>query len=182
MFVVDELIDRFGSRKNWRQMKIHENVRLILVLNPSSYEHGSITLPRSFLQITLATPYRSTLSITSLTRFIAKRLNLKHHEKELGTDVEGFPLTSFDVGEVDSQGGGARLREAFDICERKSAGKEVTVLQSPFSKSTQERITILCESRSGEGSWQSSHAVDYYGSESEGSTIIIQHCMTHKHT
>ena len=106
VFVVDELIDRIGSRKNWRQMKIHENVRLILVLNPSSYEHGSITLPRSFLQITLATPYRSTLSITSLTRFIAKRLNLKHHEKELGTDVEGFPPTFFDVREVDSQGGG----------------------------------------------------------------------------
>ena len=174
VFVVDELIDRIGSKRSWCQMKIHENVRLILVLNPSSYEHGTITLPRSFLQITLATPYRSTLSITSLTRFMAKRLNLKHPEKELGTDVEGFLPIFFDVGRVDNEGGKLwRLCEAFDVCERKSVGKEVTVLWSP-PESNQNLITNLCKSRSG-GSWQSYYAVDYYGSESEGSTIVIHH-------
>ena len=51
--------------------KIPLSVRLVLVVNPFSFSKVS-TLPESFLRINLTTPYRSTIAITALARFIAK--------------------------------------------------------------------------------------------------------------
>ena len=52
----------------------------------------------SILHITLRTPYRSTIAITSLTRFIARCQNLPVPDSEFGSDVEGVKPIFFDVG------------------------------------------------------------------------------------
>ena len=55
-------------------------------------------MPESFLHINLATPYRSTIAITSLARFIAKCEGEVVSEEEIGSDVEGKKPIVFDVG------------------------------------------------------------------------------------
>ena len=57
------------------------NVRIIAVVNPS-FSSDLPTLPESVLQINLTTPYRSTIAITSLVRFLAKSWNLYVPEGE----------------------------------------------------------------------------------------------------
>ena len=49
-------------------------MRMILILNPREYKGTALTLRPSFLYVTLttATPYRSSIAIARLARFIAK--------------------------------------------------------------------------------------------------------------
>ena len=47
------------------------------------------TLPDSFLPVTLTTPFRITIAITRLTRFIVRCKNIVVKEKDSGSDVEG---------------------------------------------------------------------------------------------
>ena len=74
------------------------SVRMILVLNPMTFK-SPLTLPPSFLHVTLTTPYRSTIAITRLARFIAKCKGLNFPEGDFGSDVEGIKPIFFDVGE-----------------------------------------------------------------------------------
>ena len=72
-------------------------VTIIAVVNPAETS-GLPTLPESVLQINLTTPYRSTIAITSLARFLVKRLGDDVPEIEFGSDVEGKKPIAFDVG------------------------------------------------------------------------------------
>ena len=72
-------------------------VTIIAVVNP---KNSSLlpTLPESVLQINLTTPYRSTIAITSLARFLAKSyFQLKVPEGEFGSDVEEKKPIAFNV-------------------------------------------------------------------------------------
>ena len=68
VMLVDEILDKHVLIKLEEQI-FPDSVRMILVVNPVS--ESSLTLPPSFLHVTLTTPYRSTIAITRLARFIA---------------------------------------------------------------------------------------------------------------
>ena len=82
-----------------------------------------LTLPPSFLHVTLTTPYRSTIAITRLARFIAKCEGLVVPEGDFGSDVEGTKPIFFDVGEYNIR----KVEEALDECH-KQLGDNVTIL------------------------------------------------------
>merc|ERR1712168_426505 len=72
-----------------------------------------LTLPPSFLHVTLTTPYRSTKAITSLARFMAKCKGLVVPEGDIGSDVEGIKPIVFDVGNDER-----KLEEALKHCHK----------------------------------------------------------------
>merc|ERR1711936_978226 len=78
--------------------KIPACVRLILMVNPENSSNLPTTLPESFLRIVLSTPYRSTIAITSLARFIAKCDDKDVPEGDFGSDVQGKKPILFDIG------------------------------------------------------------------------------------
>ena len=96
VMLVDEIINKDMFSKLGEQC-FPESVRMILVLNPDA-RGNYFTLPPSFLHDTLTTPYRSTIAITSLARFIAKCYGLVLPEGEFGSDVEGTKPIFFEVG------------------------------------------------------------------------------------
>ena len=70
VMLLDEIADNATLSKLGEQCNL-ESVRMILVLNPAAYGRP-MALPPSFLHVTLTTPYRSTIAITSLARYIAQ--------------------------------------------------------------------------------------------------------------
>merc|ERR1719222_1770006 len=94
---------------------------MILVLNPGAVG-DPLTLPPSFLRVTLTTPYRSTIAITRLARFIAQCKGLGVPEGDFGSDVEGTKPIVFDVGKDER-----KMEEALEECH-KQLGDNVTVL------------------------------------------------------
>merc|ERR1719264_2363287 len=95
---------------------------MILVLNPATSDGSPLTLPPSFLHVTLTTPYRSTIAITRLARFIAKEEGLVVPEGDFGSDVEGTKPIVFDVGKEER-----KLEETLDEYH-KQLGDNATVL------------------------------------------------------
>ena len=108
VLVVDEIFDKDLFSKI-RDQTFPESVRMILVVNPQ-LENPSI-LPPAFLQVTLTIPYRSTIAITSLARFMEERISLKVPEGDLGTDVEGVKPMYFDIGSER-----CKIKEALVYC------------------------------------------------------------------
>ena len=80
------------------------------------------TLPDSFLPVTLTTPFRITIAITRLTRFIVRCKNIVVKEKDSGSDVEGTKPIFFDV-DVDER----KMKAALEHCH-KHLGDNVTIL------------------------------------------------------
>merc|ERR1712130_783470 len=80
------------------------------------------TLPESFLHIDLTTPYRSTIAITTLARFLAKYQGKVVPEGDFGSDVEGKKPIVFDVGKDE-----VKLREALQR-SRDLFGNDATLL------------------------------------------------------
>ena len=77
------------------------SVLIIAVVNPMLCPYLldlSVTLSESVFQINLTTPYRSTIAITSLARFLAKSHVEYVPEGEFGTDVEEKKPIVFGVG------------------------------------------------------------------------------------
>ena len=95
---------------------------MILILNPKESRGNPLTLPPSFLHVTLTTPYRSTIAITRLARFIADCNCLVIPEESFGSDVEGTKPILFEVG-YDER----KMKAALDHC-RKLLGDDVTIL------------------------------------------------------
>ena len=80
-------------------------------------------MPESVLRINLTTPYRSTIAITSLARFLAKSyFHLKVPEGEFGSDVEEKKPIAFNVGSV-----GDLLKMALQK-SREQLGDDATLL------------------------------------------------------
>ena len=69
------LVDEITNKEMLRGLdeeSIPSNVRMVMVRNPRTSDHSPLTLPPSFINVTLTTPYRSTIAITNFARFIAK--------------------------------------------------------------------------------------------------------------
>ena len=71
VLLMDEILKSDWMLCNLRDDNIPTSVRLIMIVNPDAPKEFNV-LPSSFLQVTLTTPYRSTLAITSFAQFIAK--------------------------------------------------------------------------------------------------------------
>ena len=84
-----------------------ESVRMILILNPKQSKGDPLSLPPSFLHVTLTTPYRSTIAITILSHFIAGQKGQSIPEGDFGSDVVRTKPIYFDLTEgkvsVDSE-------------------------------------------------------------------------------
>ena len=137
-----------------------DSVRMILVLNPKESDGSPLTLPPSFLHVTLTTPYRSTIAITSLARFIAKFYNLVVPEGDFGSDVEGTKPTVYDVG-TDER----KLKAALKHC-RKQLGDNATILYH-FNHGSIEK-----QGKKAGGPWDCYSANSFYGWEDERVVVV----------
>merc|ERR1712012_37797 len=113
VLLVDEIDDKDLLSKLGEHI-FTETLRIILILNPrESYKRNPLTLPPSFLHVTLTTPYRSTIAITALARFIARCKGLVVPEEDYGSDVEGTKPIFFDVG-----GDQRKMKMALEHCRK----------------------------------------------------------------
>ena len=164
--LVDEIRFRLMLSK-LKEQSFPKSVRMILVLNPSSsYDGSPLTLPPSFLHVTLKTPYRSTRAITFLARFIAakcKGLDVPDIGQSLpiGSDVEGIRPIFFDIGKDER-----KMEEALEECH-KQLGNNVTILYDSDSNcKTIERWM------SGRADWYCYDAGDFTGWEDDQVVVV----------
>jgi len=162
-----------------QSLRLPESVRMILVVNPkeSLYKESPptqanpawlekekgvvyLSLPPSFLQVTLTTPYRSTIAITSLARFIATCKGLNVPDGDFGSDVEGIKPIFFDVGN-DVR----KLEEALEHCH-KHLRDNVTILYDENLPSSMQKMAKEQGKEAG-GAWECYEAFNYYGWEAE---------------
>ena len=120
VLLVDEIY-RKEMLRTLEDQSFPESVRIILVVNPDACG-SSFTLPPSFSNVILTTPYRSTKAITRLARFIARCKGLVVPEGDFGSDVEGSKPTFFDVGKNER-----KMKEALGRCH-KHIGDNATIL------------------------------------------------------
>ena len=99
VILIDEILQPHIMLNSLAELNesFHTNVTVIAVVNPQ-WSSDIPTLPESVLQINLTTPYRSTIAITSLARFLRKSDGLDVPEGEFGSDVEGKKPIVSDVG------------------------------------------------------------------------------------
>ena len=121
------LVGEIASKKmlsKLREQSFPESLGMILILKPTigTSEKDPLTLPPSFLHVTLTTPYRSTIAITRLARFIANCQGLVVPEGDFGSAVEGTKPIFFNVGEDER-----KMKEALEHCH-KHLGDKVTIL------------------------------------------------------
>ena len=156
--IVDEIY-RKALLSNLGEQSFPESVRMILIVNPDA-RGRPLALPPSVLHVTLTIPYRSTIAITSLARFIAKCKNLVVPEGDFGSDVVGTKPLFFDVGLHER-----KLKEALEHCY-KHLGDNVTILYSGLPT---EAIQNMVKNQGKEegGLWDCYYASDFYGWEAE---------------
>ena len=132
--LVDEIRDKDMLSK-LEDQSFPESVRMVLVLNPGAHgDHSPLTLPPSFLHVTLKTPYRSTIAITSLARFIAKCKDLVVPQGEFGSDVEGIKPIFFDIGKDER-----KMEKALEHCHEK-LGDNATILYDYIPDSIEKMV------------------------------------------
>merc|ERR1719510_936321 len=123
--------------------KIPDCVRLILIVNPVVSSRLPTTLPESFLRIDLSTPYRSTIAIASLARFIAKCVGKNVPEGDFGSDVEGKKPIVFDIGKDE-----VKLREALQK-SRDLIGDDATLLYENALPPSMKEICLSTGKKEG---------------------------------
>ena len=134
VMLVDEIRDKDMLSK-LEDQSFPESVRMVLVLNPGAHgDHSPLTLPPSFLHVTLKTPYRSTIAITSLARFIAKCKDLVVPQGEFGSDVEGIKPIFFDIGKDER-----KMEKALEHCHEK-LGDNATILYDYIPDSIEKMV------------------------------------------
>jgi len=162
IILIDEIIftDKMLNSLAEPSESFPANVTIIAVVNPLK-SHKLPTLPESVLQINLTTPYRSTIAITSLARFLAKGWGLDFPEGEFGSDVKGKKPIAFDVG-----GSLENLKMALQR-SREQLGGVATLLHDLYGLPSS--MKEICESHKKEkgGPWECYDAVNFYGWEAE---------------
>ena len=135
------------------------SVRIIAVINPR-WSFRLPTLPESVLQIDLATPYRSTIAITSLSRFLAKCYGQDVPEGEFGSDVQGKKPIVFDVGADED-----KLKMALQRSKEQLENDATLLYENRLPSSMKE----ICESQGKEkgGAWECYDADHFFGWEAE---------------
>ena len=161
VIIIDEIVspDKMLNSLTEPSESFPANVTIIAVVNPV----GSLdlpTLPESVLQINLTTPYRSTIAITSLARFLAKSYGLDVPEGEFGSDVEGKKPIVYDVGE-DKEKLNLALQRS-----RELLGDNATLL---YHWDLTSSMKDICESHGKEkgGPWECYEANNFFGWEAE---------------
>ena len=139
---------------------------MILVRYPRESD-TPLYLPPSFLQVTLTTPYRSTIAITSLARFMAERGNFVLPEGDFGSDVEGTKPIFFDVGNDER-----KMKKALSHC-RKHLGDNATLLHSKSLPSSIEKMVEELGKEAG-GPWDCYKSSRYYGWEA-ARVVVVTH-------
>merc|ERR1719266_2606156 len=82
--------DKVQASYDWTGLdKIPDQLTLILMFNPGSYEGNHLLLPPSCLQLMLSTTYRSTKSISNLHSRLATAIGAKAPPGNPGTEVVG---------------------------------------------------------------------------------------------
>ena len=163
IILIDEIIlpDKMLKGLAEHSESFPANVTIIAVVNPR-WSSDLPTLPESVLQINLTTPYRSTIAITSLARFLAKSYgpDVPEGEGEFGSDVEGKKPIVFYVG-ADKE----NLKMALQKC-REQLGDDATLLYDRVFPSSMEEI---CKSHGKEkgGPWECYKAHNFFGWEAE---------------
>jgi len=166
VILLDEIIspDIMLNSLTKQSEKIPDCVRLILIVNPEFSSNLPTTLPESFLRIDLSTPYRSTIAITSLARFIAKCIGKDVPEGDFGSDVEGKKPIVFDTGKDE-----VKLREALQR-SRDLIGDDATLLyeygDDYILPSSMKEICLRTGKEKG-GHWDCSDATNFYGWEAD---------------
>ena len=157
-----------------------ETVRLIAVRSPTA-STNPLTLPPSFLHVTLTTPFRFTKAITRLTRFMAKCNGMYVPDGDFGSDVEGIKPFFWDVGKDER-----RTKEALDQA-RKHLGDDATILYTPTIPDSIENM-VREQGKEAGGPWDCYNTHSFSGWEAErvvivtdGSSIIdsISRAKTH---
>ena len=163
VILVDEIIN-IKMLSHIGDKSIPESIRMIVIVNPST-SLAQLTLPPSFLQVTLTTPYRSTIAITSLACFIAKCKGLTFPEGDFGSDVEGVKPVVFDVGQD-----GIKFRYALAQC-CKLVGEDATILYA--SLPPHQLLSILRKGKEVGGSWNCHKIYNFYGWEADRVVAVI---------
>ena len=158
VMLMDEIVDK-DMLRHLEDDSIPKSVRMVMTVNPKE-SRSPLTLPPSFLRVTLTTPYRSTIAITSLARFIAKRYNLHLPEGDFGSDVEGMKPIFFDICK-DVR----KMEGALAHC-RKHLGENATIL---YGQGVPSRLYDMAEEHCEEkgGAWNSHQATNFYGWEAD---------------
>ena len=159
VFLVDEILST-AMFTNLQDQNIPESVRMILILNPNS-DAKHLSLPPSFQRVTLSTPYRSTIAITRLARFIAKRNGLVFPETEIGSDVEGTKPILFDVGHDEK-----KMVKALSQC-RKHLGDNAIILYDNHFQNPTLRTMVMGYGKEAGGPWDCYMANRFYGWEAD---------------
>ena len=161
VLVVDEIYGKDYLSKSEEQC-FPETVRMILIQNPkgSSTRISPLNLPPTFLQVTLTTPYRSTMAITRLGHFIAKFEGSGVPEGEFGSDVEGTKPILFNIDE-DKR----KMKEALKHC-RKHLGDNVTIL-SDYGLPESIKDMVKEQGKHAGGPWDH-HKCSWYSNSGEG--------------
>ena len=159
------------------QNDIPESVSLILVANPVTSSNSVFcSLPPSFLQVELRTPYRSTIAITSLARFFAKSQGLPFPEGEIGSDVQGYKPILFDVG-LDKD----RLEQALKSCQQ-LLGNNVTMLHNygnleEYGPVSGQLVPIgpalKAKGKENGGPWNLYEGKQFYGWEADRVVVVM---------
>ena len=154
VLLVDEIQDKEVLRR-LGDPRFPESVRMILILNPQESK-TSLKLPPTVFHVTLTTPYRSTISITALARFMAKFKELVVPEGEFGSDVEGTRPIFFQVGKDEIM-----LKAALEHCRRQLTGDTTFLFDNDLPSST------AMVGRKAAGSSMCFNACGFYGWEAE---------------
>ena len=112
----------------------------------------------------MTTPYRSTIAITRLARFIAKCKGLVVPEGDFGSDVEGTKPIFFDVG-MDER----KMEEALGECH-KHLGNNATVLYDYVSN--RENSNRENWMKAAGAAWDCYFAGNFHGWEDERVVMV----------
>ena len=146
---------------------IPDSVRMILIMNPMSRHNDTygdpITKPLpDFEHVTLTTPYRSTIAITKLARFITECEEVALPDEDYGSDVEGIKPIFFDTGSDER-----KIKEALEYCHR-CFGDDVTILYDgeednpgPIDQ------LVMSQGKKAGGPWEYYHSLGFNGAEAE---------------
>ena len=170
--LVDELSDR-EMVTYLSSQGVPESVRVILVLNPeaSTISQSPLVLHPSFLHVALTVPYRSTIAITSLARFIASSTNLSVPTGGIGSDVLGIKPILICVSEDEKT-----MKEALMETQKVMSGvRDVIALYDMARLPDAVEQFATKEAASGNGNlWKIHHAEDFYGWESDNIVALTE--------
>jgi len=178
VMLVDEIHKKAFLRK-LEEQNFPESVRMILILNPKE-SRGPLTLPPSFLHVTLTTPYRSTIAITSLSHFIAEKTGHVVPEGNFGSDVVGIKPIFFDLTEgltIPSESElkrhmktiSSNMEKALEHC-CKHLGDNATILHGLTWSEYVLRVTLKKQSKRFGGLWE---VKNFYGWEADKVVAVV---------